>query len=45
MEGIDGTRIVFVDKRRGQEGDGVHDSVFERGRHDDDSVVDIREDS
>lgn len=33
VEGIDGARIVLVDEWTGEERDGVHDGVFEAGRH------------
>jgi hypothetical protein len=35
VESIDGAGIVLVDEWTGEEGDGVHDRVFETGRHDD----------
>lgn len=33
VKGINGARIVLVDEWAGEEGDGVHDRVFEAGRH------------
>jgi hypothetical protein len=33
VEGVNGARVVLVDEGAGEEGDGVHDCVFEAGRH------------
>lgn len=36
MESVDGFVGVSVDEGSSEEGDGVHDCVFETGRHDGD---------